>query len=97
MLIFNDSFLLIASRSLYLAHRALGIPVGSWVAAEPSETRLAFTTNPPGLEAVLPLLRWAIGTSNNKKHINPAPRPQLRNSLKVRLLNKLGNHTLFTK
>jgi hypothetical protein len=97
MLIFNDSFLLVAPRGFHLAHRALGIPVGSWVAAEPSETRLAFTTNLPGLGAVLPLLRWAIGTSNNKKHINPAPRPQLQNSLKVRLLNKLSNHTLFTK
>jgi len=66
MIIFNDSFLLVASRSLYLAHRALGIPVGSWVAVEPSGTRLTFTTNPPGLGAMLPLLRWAIGTSNNK-------------------------------
>jgi hypothetical protein len=75
MLIFNDSFLLIASRSLYLAHRALGIPVGSWVAVEPSGTGLTFITNPPGLGAILPSLRWSIGTSNNKKHINPTPRP----------------------
>jgi len=97
MLIFNDSFLLIAFRSLYLVHRALGGSVGSWVAVGLGEARLAFTTNLPGLGAVLPLLRWAIGTSNSKKHINPTPRPQLQNSLKVRLLNKLGNHTLFTK
>jgi hypothetical protein len=71
MLIFNDSFLLVASRGFHLAHRALGIPVGSWVAVEPSGTRLTLTTNPPGLGAMLPLLRWAIGTSNNKKHNKP--------------------------
>jgi len=47
-------FFRVSSRDFHLAHRALGIPVGSWVAVEPNGTGLPSTLNPPRLGAGLP-------------------------------------------
>jgi hypothetical protein len=55
----NYLFLLVASRDFLLAHRDLGISVGSWVAVEPNGTGLPSTFNPPRLGAALPSLRRA--------------------------------------
>jgi len=54
MVILISSCLFIASRDFHLAHRDLGIPVGSWVAVEPNGTGLPSTTSPPRLGASLP-------------------------------------------
>jgi len=54
MFILIISRLFVASRGFRLAHRDMGIPMGSWVAVEPNGTWLPSTGSPPGLGALLP-------------------------------------------
>ncbi|MEM0237679.1 MAG: hypothetical protein QXP97_06520, partial [Desulfurococcus sp.] len=48
-----------SSRDFHLAHRDLGIPVGSWVAFDPNGTRVTSRIDPPRLGALLPSPRRA--------------------------------------
>jgi len=57
---FISGFFRVSSRDFHLAHRNLGIPVGSWVAVEPNGMGLPFTFSPRRLGAVLPLPRRAL-------------------------------------
>jgi len=54
MLVLIGSCLFVVSRDFHLTHRDLGIPVGSWVAAEPNGRGLPSSVNPPRLRAELP-------------------------------------------
>jgi hypothetical protein len=51
---FISGFFRVSSRDFHLAHRGLGIPVGSWVAVEPNGTVLPSRLSPLRLGAGLP-------------------------------------------
>jgi len=51
---FISGFFRVSPRDFHLAHRDLGIPVGSWVALEPNGTGLPSRLSPPRLGALLP-------------------------------------------
>jgi len=51
---FTSGFFRVSSRDFHLAHRDLGIPVGSWAAVEPNGAGPPSSVDPPKLGAALP-------------------------------------------